>query len=261
MSAPPFTVHPFCSNAGAKEHLLTLASLPLTFNLGDGNGVDIALVGPDDDSIGRGIAANPKCVVIDCPAAVSRDGLRMLLESGISAFPVLKVAPALKPCRSISALANAVLVRSCLSSTESAKNGRLEHLAALESVLGRLVEVTVLNDSGDAYWGIARTHDTNARVLWNGRSAADRDRFDLDVIGIEERLEVDVAFHPTAKPADIRIGARDGIRQLRGTFESGLRLFWREIALELAAESGSAIPLNAVISLLDNRRVFNTSIF
>jgi hypothetical protein len=228
--------------------MLTLGSLPLSFTTNAELPTDVALVGPDDRTIAKGIAERPRIIVIDQPASISSSSLSALEQCGIPVLPVLEVAPTLAPCLSLLPLPETTLIRSSLHSSGESSSGRLEHILALEFLLGPLSDLHVLSDDGTAYWASARASKSNARVLYNGRSGTGWDRLDLDVLGIAQHVEVAVSYSPTAKPASIRIGDRDGTKELRGRFESGLRLFWRQVAAVAAGDQAAAISLNAATS-------------
>lgn len=248
MTHRAMNVRAFCSEEASRRHRLVLATLPLSFNVDHEGPADIALAGPDEDSIGHAVAAQPKVIVLDQPASTTPQSLQNLLATGLAVLPVLEVAPILSPLRSVLPLADVVLVRSCLSSTADAQGGRLEHILALQAVLGPLVDIVVFSDTGDTYWASAKAQSTKAHIFWNGQTGTDQDHFDLDVIALAQRLEVDVAYAPTARPASIRLADGDGSREFRSIYESGLRLFWRAVALEATGRSGSAIHLEAAMS-------------
>lgn len=256
MTKPAWNVRTFCPDSVRRKHALTLSSLPLSFTVDEAGTIDVALVGSGDDHIESGIAAKPKIIVLDRPARVSASGIQTLLESGIPVLPVLEVAPTLRRCKANLVLGDVMLVRSSLSSRAERQDGRLEHLLALEAVLGPLSDIKILQDTGEAYFGSGRLENGTARVLWNGQTGTNDDRFSLDVIAMAQRLEVDVAFAPAARPAGIRLADRDGTRQLRGIYETGLRLFWREVAAELTEEGGKALPLAAAAVHLANTTIF-----
>lgn len=252
MTQRALNVRTFCSVVASQRHRLTLATLPLSFNIDHEGPVDIALAGPDEDSIGHAVASQPKVIVLDQPASTAPKSLQKLLATGLTVLPVLEVAPILSPLRSVLPLAEVVLVRSCLSSSAGAQGGRLEHILALQAVLGPLVDITVFKNTGDFYSASARPQSTTARVFWNGQTGADQDRFDLDILSLTQRLEVNVTYSPTAKPAKVCLADRDGSREFRSVYQSGLHLFWRAVALETTGHSSNTIYMDGeVVHLVD----------
>lgn len=243
MTGMPINIHAFCAESLRRKHLSVLATLPGSFTSNAGTGPAVALADRDDGNIARAIDSGARLIVLDQAAETAPENLRVLLDCGIPVFPVIEVAPALARCRQIVPAEGIKLVRSSFHSPGSARNGRLEHLMALEAVLGPVEDIVLLDDTGDAYWASGRIGAGKMPVLWNGQTGAEKSRFDLDAIALGQRLEVHLADTRTASPASICLADADGIRRLRDIYESGLRLFWRSVAAEAAGQAGPAIPL------------------
>ncbi|MGO7860142.1 hypothetical protein ACC676_00765 [Rhizobium ruizarguesonis] len=109
----------------------------------------------------------------------------------------------------------------------------IEHLVALEGALGTLSDPQFL-ETERGYVGRARTGAVE--VAWSGRSGADASQYQLDIVGLNDRLEVYADLAKTSKPLLVRTGSAKGFQQPQGVYESHLRLFWRNLALDRTSE-------------------------
>ena len=82
------------------------------------------------------------------------------------------------------------------------------------------------------YVGSARTSD-GVQVNWSGLATAPTSRYELDIVGLAERLEIRAELDGSARPMTVRRGHAGGLDQPLGIYETGLRLFWRRAVDEL----------------------------
>lgn len=218
------------------DHAASIASLPASLRLADGGAADIAVVSSDAVSVAAGIAAAPRALVVTRPTELGADAMAALNAAGVPVFPALVLAPRLRLVDARAHIAKAGLVRSRLGWQGGLRETLLEHLAGLEAVLGALADVSLL-DSGDAgHLGTARSQG-GITVSWSGLHGAARGEYELDIIGLADRLEVSGELDGSARPLLVRHGSAGGLQQPHGVFETGLRCFWRGVIAELAEGS------------------------
>lgn len=212
-------------------HRAAIASLPASLRLVAEGQADIALVGPDAASIAAGRALAPHALVVADPARVTPAEAESLADADLPSFAALRLPPILHQADAGPALAEAGLVRSHLLWRGARREALFEHFAGLSAVLGPLLAIRCLAE-GTAYAGTAQAGN-GVTVHWSGQGDAQASHFELDVIGLPMRLEIEADLDDTARPARIRTGSATGLHQPRGVFESGLRLFWRSVLADL----------------------------
>lgn len=226
----PLHIRVFCAPEQAEEHLSILGSLPATFRVIAEGQPHIALVGPDSASIAAGLASSPRALAVIDPWDI--DDIDSLAASPVTIVPVGKLAPLMAELDAGS-VEQIALVRCAFAGRGTLAANIYEQLSALQVLLGPLAGIATLSRQGAAYAGTARI-PSGAELLWSGQSEAPQNRFELDVLGIAQRLEVIARPDGTARPAEIQLGDAGGLEQSRGVYESGLRLFWRRLAADLA---------------------------
>lgn len=248
MSQSEILVRSFCAEPAMARHRLTLAGLPATFRLTNAASADVALVGADATSITAGLASGALCLVLDRPALLAAENLTLLLEAGVPVFPVLPLAATAGQSRPLAPLAGATLVRSALLSRATMADARFDHLTALQSLLGPLEDIALLAGDDRTYWGTARIQG-GAPLWWSGQTDANVDRFEVDIAGLANRLELICSDNATARPALVTLADKTGTSQARGVYESGLRLFWRGVASALSGNP-SVTQIKTIAPLL-----------
>jgi hypothetical protein len=242
-------VRTFCDPVELMNHTAVLASLPATYALNEDGATDIALVGADRAGIAAGRHSNPAAMVIANAARLSLADAELLAKDGIPAFPALRLSSLLSTIRPRSVLNQASLIRSHLTWQGDWTAAVVEHLAGLEAVCGPLADVRLLSTSPSGYAGGTVTK-TGVKVLWTGVSGNATSFYELDIIGIGERLEVATTLDRSARPALVRFGSAQGIIQPHGTYEDPLRLFWRSFAADQSGASAAA-SMDRLVRVLD----------
>lgn len=208
------------------EHRATLASLPAVLRPIEAGTPDFALVGSEPEAIRDALALAPRAIVVAEPAAVTDADAVRLHGPAPLILPVLTLAESLRQVGGDDVLSKAGLVHSRLDWQADMRGSLLEHLAGLTSVVGNLTEVRLLSRSAGGYVGSARTN-TGVEVNWSGLAAAPTSRYELDIIGLAERLDVRADLDGSARPMTVRRAHAGGLDQPIGVYETGLRLFWR----------------------------------
>lgn len=237
------------------RHLPALASLPITFAAPTGGPADIALVGSDHQAIAEAVRGRPKVILLQDPAEATSESRLLLRNDDFQVLPVLPLASLMTPFVSIVPRKGVSAVRSNLRATGSSRAAKLSHLVALHVLLGELRDLAIVHEAGASYSGRAVIAASQTPVFWTGQVLADEDRFDLDVVGVAARLEIDAPVAQTTTPPLVQLANKDGIRTFPSTHESGLRLLWRHAA-ELARGDVKAGP-PAGFGLLDDSPIFN----
>jgi len=251
MSNSQISIRSYCSGELAAEHRAVLASLPTTFGFVPQGSVDVAIVGADASSVEAGLAAKARLVVLAEPSSISPASLNQLLQAGVPVLPVLRLWHVLKRNWPTTPLTDGKLVRSSLLTSKDAATALLEQLAALEGMLGPLVDTAVLSQGRQSYFGSART-SADVPVLWSAQGEAGVESFEFDHIGLAERLEIKGTTGDVARPAQTSHGTRSGLDQLRWIYQSGLRMFWKAVADELSgtAETPKLVEVAHLIALV-----------
>lgn len=214
------------------DHAATMASLPASLRVVGAGQADIATTTPDLRSITAALAVSPKGLVVTQPALLDDAAIGVLGEAAVPVFPALALAPRLRLLDTGATLAAAGLVRSRLSWRGTIHEVLLEHLAGLEAVLGPISKVRILASSDNGHIGTAQTQG-GIVVNWSGRNDTGQSDYELDIIGLSERLEVSGALDGSARPLLVRHGTAGGLQQPHGIFETGLRCFWRAVVSDL----------------------------
>lgn len=233
----------------APEHRATLASLPAMLRLTETGTPDIALTASDGEAIRDAFAASPKAIVVARPAAITDAEADRLSDAALPIFPVLTLAASLRQIGAGRIPAKPGLVHSRLDWQGDMQEGMLEHFAGLASMVGELADVTLLSHAGKGYVGSAKTLD-GTDVAWSGLVDVPAPRYELDVVGLAERLEIRAECDGSARPMMVRRGHADGLDQPIGIYETGLRLFWRGVA-DALAEGTPATQWRDIAALRD----------
>lgn len=210
----------------APEHRATLASLPAVLRLIETGTPDIALVGTYPEAIRDALGLAPRAIVVAEPTAISDADAARLLDAKPLVLPVLTLTASLRQVDGGNVLSKAGLVHSRLDWQADTRGSLLEHLAGLTSAVGNLTQVRLLSQNAGGYVGSARTSN-GVEVNWSGLAAAPISRYELDIVGLAERLEVRADLDGSARPMTLRRAHAGGLDQPVGVFETGLRLFWR----------------------------------
>lgn len=229
------------------DHAVALASLPADLRPSTGD-AEIEVVSTDFVAVQAALAGSARALVIDDVAALDERTISLLDRAALPIHPALHLASSLAGTDAASFLEHAGLVRSRLAWGGSLEAALLEHLAGLVTVLGPLTEVRLLDQSRTHYSGSACT-DNGVDVLWSGQVKAARASYELDVIGLADRLEIFGSLDGSARPLAIRQGSAQGVLQLPGIFETGLRRFWTTVVAERRGE-GRAIAWRDVAPLV-----------
>jgi hypothetical protein len=232
-----FTVRAF--GVVSLDHVAAITSLPGDLRLHSAGPVDIALVQPRRAALVEALDAAPRAIVLDRPADLDTSLLELLDRTVAPVLPVLKLAASLRLIDASRPLAASGLIRSRLRSAQSLNEAILEHLAGLTAILGSLSDVRMLGMSANSYAATARTKG-HAEVTWSGQANATNPDYELDIVGLEARLEVTGVVDGSARPLLVRLGTAEGLAQPPGVFETGLRLFWRSVAGALF--DGAPVP-------------------
>ena len=226
----PLQIRVFCAPEQAEAHLAILGSLPASFQTVPEGQPDIALVGPDAASISTGLASAARMLVLVDPWMI--DDIEELTRAAVPVVPVGRLFP-LMAGLDADMVGQQALVRCSIASRQSLAASVYEQLSALQVLLGPLAGVKMLSQIGSAYSGTARA-GKGVELVWSGQAGAIHDSLELDVMGIAQRLEILATPDDTARPATVHFANADGLTQSRGVYESGLRLFWRSVAADLA---------------------------
>lgn len=224
------TVRPF--GQIAPEHRASLASLPATLRLIETGTPDIALSAPDEPSIAEALSLSAKAVVIADPAAVDPAGLRRLEAAAPLIIPVLTLAASLRQVGADGMPAKAGLIHSRLGWQGDMKSAILEHLAGLATVVDALTDLKLLSRGAAGYVGSAKTTE-GVDIAWSGSAKAIAARYELDAVGLADRLEVRAELDGSARPLLIRRNHAGGTNEPIASYETGLRRFWRDVASAL----------------------------
>jgi hypothetical protein len=252
-----FTVRAF--GAAPQEHIAAIASLPAELRLIGGGRADIALVQPERGALGEALEAAPGAIVLDRPADLDSALHALLDRTAVPVIAVLKLAASLKPVDAQRPLVSSALIRSRLRSAEPLNTAVLEHLAGLSAILGELSNLRMLGGSGNNYAAIGRTR-THAEVAWSGQAGVANPHYELDIVGVGARLEVTGTVDRSARPLTVRLATAEGLVQPIGVFETGLRLFWRDVAATLS-DGTAATPWGETKALLDQAAALASTSF
>jgi hypothetical protein len=211
------------------EHRATLASLPGILRLTDAAAPDIALTASDEASLKEALSVSPKAIVVAEPATLDDAGWKRLTDASSMVFPALTLAANLRQISAESVPSKPGLIHSRLSWQGGAKAAIVEHLAGLATVVGQLFELQFLSYVSGGYVGSAKTGE-GVEVAWSGLAGAPLSFYELDVVGLADRLEVRADLDGSARPLLLRRGHAGGLDQPAGFYETGLRRFWREAA-------------------------------
>lgn len=214
-------------------HSAALASLPASFRLIESGKADIAIAAPDWAAVAAALATSPKALVVTRPALLDDAAIEALDATTIAIFPSLALAARLAAINGSRTQPTAGLVRSRLAWHGNQNETMLEHLAGLEMVLGPLSRASIVATSSNGHIGAART-GSGIAVSWSGQSDAGRPEYELDIVGLADRLEVTGELDGSARPLLVRHGDAAGLYQPHGTFETGYRRFWQAIASDFA---------------------------
>ncbi|WP_423066111.1 hypothetical protein [Devosia sp. CN2-171] len=247
MTKRPFLIRAFCSDETASAQRAILASLPSTFHFVDDGAADIALVTPD--CIELGLTGKPRALVLAAPCLSTEKQIDGLSGATIPTFPILHLAATMTQVLASMSVGSAVLVRSEYLSRSDKTAAWLEQLVASQVLLGTLTDIRLLVEPPHSYSGSART-TSGVPVLWGGQIGAATERFDLDIVGLAERIEVLSHGANTARPAQVTIATADGLQVKRAAYQSGLLLFWRAIAAELSGTMTGIPRLADIVPLL-----------
>lgn len=243
MSETQLKVQAFCGDTVAVPHRVAWATLPIALREVDGGNIDIALIGPDVASLEAAVSAKPRALALAVPAMTSPDQLQRLSSAGLRIYPVLRLAHIVDHAEVRSPSTGSGLVRSRLLSLSDQRSAWLEQLAALEIVLGPLQGITLLSKQDHSYSGSARTR-VGLPVIWSGQTGTTVDSFELDVVGVSERIEILCGLGEIARAARVSVSTAAGERVASGIYQNGLRLFWRAIATDLSKPVNSDNPGN-----------------
>jgi len=223
----------------ARQHRATIASLPAALRCIDAGAADIVVTTPDLATVEAALAAAGKAIVITDPVAIGDEASRRLAEARVAVFPALLLTPSLGQLDAASSLAGAGLIHSRLNWHGDMTAAIFEHIAGLSSVVGALSEVELRAGAGQGYVGSARATSGGA-VLWSGTAGSALPSYELDIVGLGERLEVRADLDGSARPFVLRRAHAGGQEQPVGIYETGLRLFWRGVVDALSG--GKVMP-------------------
>lgn len=216
----------------AAEHHATLASLPAALRLIETGLPDIALVGSGDAAMDEALALLPEAIVIANPATVDATASQQLLQASSLIVPVLTLGANLGQIKREAIPESMGFMHSRLTSQSDTKAAIFEHLVALANVVDGLTDLTLLSLLSAGYVGTAKNRN-GVEVAWSGLAGAASARYELDMVGLSARLEVSVDLDRSARPIMIRRADADGSFQPTGSYETGLRRFWRSVVHSL----------------------------
>lgn len=240
---------PFSVNLGAAarlDHAIAIASLPADLRRSGGQ-ADVVVVGPGTNT--ASFAAAGRAVVIDASDLLDSRITALADGTGKPVYPALHLASCLAGQPVLPTLTQAGLVRSRMAWNGPLDVALLEHLAGLTALLGQLHGVRLLAQDGLAYSGSART-ETGVDVLWSGEAEAAFPSYELDIVGLGQRLDITATFDGSARPLNVRHGDAQGLLKAHGIYETGMRRFWRSVVSDLRGE-GTAIALRDIAPLVD----------
>jgi hypothetical protein len=211
------------------DHRATFASLPATLRHVETGTPDIALSAPDEASVAESLALSPKAIVIADPAAVGTVCSRQLTEASTLVVPALGLQPSLRQIRADWLPKQTILIHSRLEWQGDTQAAIFEHLAGLANVVGDLVDPRILCSLAGGHVGSASTKE-GVEIIWSGLAKAPSSSYCLDISGLTERLEVRADLDGSARSLFIRRSNAGGSFDPTGSFETGLRRFWRDVA-------------------------------
>lgn len=213
----------------AAEHHATLASLPATLRLIENGLPDIALVGSNKAAMDEALALSPKAIVIANPTAIDATVSQQLLQASCLIIPALTLGANLSQIKRQVIPEKIGLIHSRLTSQGDTKAAIFEHLVGLANVVDGLTDLTLLSLVSAGYVASAK-NDDGVEITWSGLAGAASAHYELDMVGLSDRLEVRVDLDGSARPIMIRRADAGGCIQPIGSYETGLRRFWRSVA-------------------------------
>jgi hypothetical protein len=213
----------------AAEHHATLASLPATLRLIESGVPDIALVGSGKAAIDEALALSPKAIVIADPTAIDAAVSQKLLQASCLVIPAMTLGANLSQINREETPEKIGLIHSRYTSQGDMKAAIFEHLVGLANVVNGLTDLTLLSVVSNGYVASAKNAD-GVEVTWSGLAGVASAYYELDMVGLSDRLDVRIDLDGSARPLMIRRANASGSIQPIGSYESGRRRFWRGVA-------------------------------